>query len=106
VHDLNDICSAILGSSQEGRYDTNQDSQVNELDYDYFLSGVLGVQPGDANLDGIVNSSDLVLVFQAGLYEITDGPRAGFEQGDWNCDGRFTTRDLVTVFQLGVYTAS
>lgn len=103
VRDLDAICSALLAANQNSLFDINQDNQVNQLDYDYFLSDVLGTTAGDANLDGIVNSSDLVLVFQAMRYERTDGPTAGFAEGDWNCDGRFTTTDLVTLFQLGVY---
>ena len=58
--------------------------------------------PGDSNHDGIFDSSDLVLVFQAGLYETGDA--ASFEQGDWNDDRVFDSGDLVLAFQAGHYT--
>ena len=59
--------------------------------------------PGDANLDGIVNSADLVAVFQAGEYEDDDVGNSTFEEGDWDGDSDFTTRDLVLLFQLGLF---
>jgi hypothetical protein len=58
---------------------------------------------GDSNADGIFNSSDLVLVFQAGKYEDGIANNATFAEGDWNGDGDFTTADLVLAFQLGNY---
>ena len=62
--------------------------------------------PGDANRDGIFNSSDLVLVFAAGQYENPLNGNATWEQGDWNRDGKFTTADLVLAFVNGQYTAA
>ncbi|MFC1759354.1 metallophosphoesterase [Planctomycetota bacterium] len=103
IHDLDAICSAILGSETDSRFDMNNDGSVNLEDHQYHLSNILGATVGDANLDGIVNSSDLVAVFRAGRYEKTDGPRATWAEGDWNCDGRFTTRDLVLLFEQNVY---
>lgn len=58
---------------------------------------------GDANLDGIFNSTDLVLVFQAGKYE-TGIQNADWATGDWNEDGYFNSSDLVLAFQEGCYT--
>lgn len=59
---------------------------------------------GDANGDGIFNSSDLVAVFVAGLYEDSVGNNARFDTGDWNNDGEFDTSDLVLAFQAGTYS--
>ena len=59
---------------------------------------------GDSNRDGLFNSSDLVAVFQAGLYETAQS--AAWEEGDWNLDGVFDSGDLVDAFQAGTYTAS
>ncbi len=58
---------------------------------------------GDANHDGVFNSSDLVLVFAAGQYEDQIVGNSTWEQGDWNEDGDFTTADLVFVFAAGHY---
>ncbi len=61
--------------------------------------------PGDANGDGVFNSSDLVTVFAAGEYEDGIVGNSTFEEGDWNGDGDFTTSDLVFALQQGNYVA-
>ena len=66
----------------------------------------IGPVPGDSNHDGIFNSSDLVLVFQAGEYEDGIAANSTFEEGDWDGDGDFTTSDLVFAFQAGTYVAA
>ncbi|MEZ6116252.1 MAG: FG-GAP-like repeat-containing protein [Pirellulaceae bacterium] len=58
---------------------------------------------GDSNRDGLFNSSDLVLVFQAGTYEDNIPNNATFDQGDWNQDGEFDSSDLVYAMQVGTY---
>ena len=62
--------------------------------------------PGDANRDGVFNSSDLVQVFQRGEYEDEIIDNSTWEDGDWNGDGDFTTADLVLAFQSGGYQAA
>lgn len=59
--------------------------------------------PGDANGDGLFNSSDLVAVWQAGEYEDWIEANSIFQTGDWNGDGDFDSSDLVLAFQLGAY---
>jgi hypothetical protein len=59
--------------------------------------------PGDANLDHIFNSTDLVIVFQAGEYEDNQTGNSRWATGDWNRDGDFDTGDLVLAFQFGAY---
>ncbi|MCA9172643.1 MAG: hypothetical protein KDB23_33490, partial [Planctomycetales bacterium] len=61
---------------------------------------------GDANLDGIFNSADIVQIFQAGKYELTTDGAASWSQGDWNGDGLFITSDLVFAFQFSDYIAA
>jgi hypothetical protein len=58
---------------------------------------------GDANGDGIFNSSDLVVVFAAGEYEDGVPRNSTWEEGDWNGDQEFNTTDLVLAFQAGTY---
>ncbi|MBN02069.1 MAG: hypothetical protein CMJ77_23430 [Planctomycetaceae bacterium] len=62
-----------------------------------------GVVAGDVNGDSIFNSTDLVLVMQAGKFEDDIPNNASYEEGDWNGDGDFTSSDLVFVFQAGTY---
>lgn len=61
-------------------------------------------QPGDANLDGVFNSSDLVQVFTYGEYEDEVIGNSSWESGDWNGDGDFGTGDLVAAFTTGNYS--
>lgn len=60
--------------------------------------------PGDANRDGVFNSTDLTAVFQTGEYEDGVPDNSTWEDGDWNADGEFDTSDLVLAFQKGTYT--
>ena len=64
--------------------------------------GASEFQPGDSNLDGVFNSSDLVYVFSQGKYETNE--LASWADGDWNGDGSFDTQDLVFTFQHGYYS--
>lgn len=59
--DINRICSALLAAESDARFDLNEDGQVNRVDHQFLVSSVLKTTAGDANLDGVVNSSDLVL---------------------------------------------
>jgi hypothetical protein len=58
---------------------------------------------GDANGDGQFDSTDLVLIFQAGEYEDAIAGNSTWSEGDWTCDGDFDTSDLVAAFQSGNY---
>jgi hypothetical protein len=53
-------------------------------------------RPGDANADGIIDFSDLVVLAQN--YNVTDGQRR-WSQGDFNYDGNVDFNDLVAVAQ-------
>jgi hypothetical protein len=61
---------------------------------------------GDSNGDGVFNSSDLIVVFQAGEYEDGIAGNSTFEEGDWNCDAEFDSGDLVLAFQSGNYVSA
>ena len=58
---------------------------------------------GDADLDGLFSSGDLVKVFTAGKYDT--GEAASWGEGDWNGDLSFGSGDLVTAFTDGGYDA-
>ena len=60
---------------------------------------------GDANNDGVFDSSDLVTVFVAGEYENGIANDSMFAEGDWNGDSEFDSSDLVLAFQSGKYVA-
>jgi len=58
-------------------------------------------RPGDANLDMVFDSSDLVEAHSAGKYDVDED--ATFAEGDWDGDGRFTSSDLVAALAFGGY---
>ncbi len=103
--DIDALCAAALAQvAASDTLDLDRDARVTERDADYLVRVLLGTSPGDANLDGVFTSSDLILIFQSGKYEVT-GPagQAGWASGDWNCDSRFDSRDLIAAFQAGGY---
>ncbi|MFC1758009.1 choice-of-anchor Q domain-containing protein [Planctomycetota bacterium] len=61
--------------------------------------------PGDANFDGVFDSTDLIRVFQANQYEDEIANNSTWRDGDWNGDGEFDTSDLILAFQSGNYQA-
>lgn len=56
---------------------------------------------GDSNLDGVFDSSDLVLAMAGGKYERNVWAR--WDQGDWDVDGYFSTGDLILAMQQSEY---
>ena len=58
---------------------------------------------GDADLNQVFDSSDLVAVFIAGQYEDGIPMNSGWAEGDWNGDGEFDSADFVAAFTDGGY---
>ncbi len=54
--------------------------------------------PGDANLDGVFDAADLILVFQAGQFEDGLVGNSVWATGDWNGDGEFDTSDIIAAY--------
>ena len=103
--DITLLCNEIQQANPDVRFDLTGDENVDLQDHRELIQGVLQTTEGDANLDRLFNSSDLVLVFQAGLYEDEKENNATWATGDWNCDGDFDSGDLVAAFQSGSYNA-
>ena len=100
--DVDLITEEIRAERFSQELDLNSDGQLDEQDRQVLLDDLLEVPLGDVNLDGVFDSSDLVLVFQAGLYD-DDEVTASWVSGDWNGDGRFDSSDIVFAFQQGRY---
>ena len=101
--DIDRTCAAILANEQKAQVDFNSDGVVDLLDHHYLINQVMRITAGDANVDGVFDSKDLVLVFQPGEYEDETDGNSQWSEGDWNCDGDFDTKDLVAAFQAGGY---
>jgi hypothetical protein len=57
--------------------------------------------PGDAKIDGLFNSLDLLQVLQNGEYNDVIVGNSTWAEGDWNNDGEFDSLDLVAALQGG-----
>ncbi|MCA9170552.1 MAG: CotH kinase family protein, partial [Planctomycetales bacterium] len=95
--DLDLICAAIRQDDNSPSFDLNGDNDVTQDDLNVMVHDLMKTSFGDANLDGVFDSQDLVALMQAGTYE--QDVDAVWSTGDWDCDGRFTTRDLVLAYQ-------
>ena len=101
--DVDQLCAAL--GSDDPRFDLDHNGLVNRDDVDFLVKQMLRSTPGDANLNGIFNSEDFVIVFQAGEYEDGIAGNSGWAEGDWNCDGDFSSSDMVLAFVNGGYVA-
>ena len=106
ARDIDLLCQEIRSGNGEATFDLNDDGAVDDNDLAHLVNEIIGTWFGDANLDGVFNSSDLVLIFRAGQYEDNIQGNSTWETGDWGCDGEFTTNDLVVAFQNGGYLAA
>ena len=94
LDDINLLLVEIASGHGEG-FDLNKDGSVDDQDIAMWV-GLKGTYLGDANLDGEFNSSDFVLIFQAGKYE--RDVETLWHEGDWNGDLRFNSADYVAAF--------
>jgi hypothetical protein len=103
VSDVDLLSSAIRSASLNLRFDINGSGGADLGDLAQMIHEVFGTWFGDANLDGLFDTSDLVTTFQAGQYEDAATRNSTWSTGDWNADGDFTSSDLVKAFQDGGY---
>ena len=82
-------------------FDLNSDDEIDLEDLGVWVKDLKHTWFGDANLDGEFNSADLVVVFQAGHYEVRRSEDsassvnpATWSEGDWDGDGEFNSSDL------------
>ena len=62
---------------------------------------VLTPQLGDADMNGIFDQSDILLVLRAAKY--LTGQPASFAEGDWTGDGIFDQLDIIAAIAAGTY---
>jgi hypothetical protein len=101
--DIEQLVAAVKSENQDPVYDLDGNSTVNFSDVQFWLHQIAHTFPGDSNLDGEFNSSDLVQIFVAGEYEDGIENNSTWSEGDWNGDCEFDSGDLVTAFQAGAY---
>ena len=98
------LCRQMQAAS-DLRFDLSGDGLVDFEDVSFLVKTVLQTSFGDANLDGIFNSADVIEVFVAGQYEDAVVGNATWDTGDWDCDGEFNSSDLILAFSDGGYVA-
>ncbi|MCA9171118.1 MAG: spondin domain-containing protein [Planctomycetales bacterium] len=103
VDDIDALNAALRAGISETAFDLNLDGLVNADDRDFWVRDLRKTYYGDANLDGLFNTTDLITAFQAGTYEDSILLNATWQSGDWNGDGEFTSADLVTALADGGY---
>lgn len=98
--DIDTLSAAVARGAVDRVFDVDQDNQVGRQDVDYLINTVLRTTPGDANLDGVFDSSDLIAIFAAGKFELNESSNVSWSEGDWNGDGRFDTSDLIEAIRF------
>ncbi|MCA9150762.1 MAG: hypothetical protein KDA92_15735, partial [Planctomycetales bacterium] len=100
--DLDLQAAAIASPTPDlNRFDENNDGVVSLDDRGVWLHDLRKTWFGDADLNGVFDTGDMVLVFTKGKYET--GEAATWEEGDWDADGVFSSGDLVAAFSDGGY---
>ncbi|MCP4194550.1 MAG: PEP-CTERM sorting domain-containing protein [Planctomycetaceae bacterium] len=98
-----DLNATVGIANQDLAYDLNADGLVNSADRKIWVNDLKNTWMGDANLNGVFDSGDLVTVFASAKYET--GQAATWGQGDWNGDQKFDSGDLVEAFSNAGYEA-
>lgn len=101
VDDIDSFAAALI--TQDRNFDLDGSGTIDRDDVQVLLSAAFNSGVGDANLDGRFDSTDLILIFQAGEYEDALVGNSTWASGDWNLDGEFDTTDLVAAFTFGDY---
>lgn len=96
--DIDQLTEQVLTLTTDMLFDVDNNGIVDEADRTYWVRDIKRTDFGDANLDGLFNSADLVAVFKAGEYEDAIIGNSTWSDGDWNGDREFGSGDLVAAF--------
>ena len=103
VGDMDLLSIEIHSQSNNPDFDLNGDQRVDLDDQSIWLADLAKIWSGDANMDGLFNTGDLIIVLAAGEFEDDIEDNSTWGEGDWNADLDFTTSDLVSALADGGY---
>ncbi len=101
--DIDWLYAELRKDQPDPNADLNGDGLFDAEDRTELIEQILQTTFGDANLDGIFDTADIVQILQAGQYEDAIEDNSSWASGDWDGDGDFTTNDLVLALQRGSY---
>jgi hypothetical protein len=101
--DIDIMSYGVTRGSTYEPFDLDQSGTVETADRTRMVTTLIGTWFGDANLDGLFDSADLVEALAAGEYEDDVPMNSGWATGDWNGDSEFTSEDLVVALADGGY---
>ncbi|MCA9216911.1 MAG: hypothetical protein KDB27_27770 [Planctomycetales bacterium] len=99
--DIDLLSAEIRRGSTDLLYDLNVDGVVDFDDHGFWVRTLKYTFVGDANLDGLFGTEDMVEVFKFGQFEDGVSGNSTWQTGDWNGDGDFDTGDFVAAFKAG-----
>lgn len=97
--DIDLLNQKIRTHQMDVAFDLNGDLAIDENDRLMWVETLKRTYFGDSNFDLQFNTTDLLVVFQAGEYEDDLPGNSGWATGDWDGDAEFDTGDLVLAFQ-------
>lgn len=105
ILDMDVLVEGLRAYSTDLLYDVDGDSNVGKPDWDKLVLDAHLIA-GDANLDGLFDSSDMVVLFQSGQYEDDVVRNASWRTGDFTGDLEFDSNDLIVAFAQTGYETS
>ncbi len=97
--DIDLLSTAVLAGSNDPQFDLDGNGVVDNKDRTVWVNDLRKTWFGDANLDGIFNTTDFIEVFQNGEYEDAVQANSTWREGDWSGDADFDSTDFVLAFQ-------
>jgi hypothetical protein len=101
--DIDALSAVVRAGTNDPAFNLNGDGLVDSEDRRVWVEEISETYFGDASLNGVFNTGDLVHVFKAGEYEDSVVDNSGWEEGDWDGDADFSTSDLVLAFSTGAF---
>ena len=93
AHDIDALHASIHKGVEDPIFDVDGNSVVDQADVDFLLENLLSTTSGDANLDGLVNFADFLLLSAA----FGKPQPQSWSTGDFNGDGQSSFADFLVL---------